>query len=91
MPVPVIKRIVDLRDADNITKICNEEGKPVIITRNGKTHFVIISEAQYEEYEDTKAKLELYEKLAEAEAEAETGFEGYLLEDVAQEFLEDLD
>ena len=91
MAVPVIRNITALRDTESIAAICNGEGKPVIITRNGQTHLVIISEAQFEEYENGRVRLELYEKLAEAETEAETGFEGHPIEDVAKELLSDLD
>ncbi|XEQ94166.1 hypothetical protein SCACP_30640 [Sporomusa carbonis] len=66
-------------------------GGPVIITNNGRTQLVIISEAQFEEYENLKARLDLYEKLAEAEAEANAGFEGHRLADVAKELMADLD
>lgn len=91
MTVPVIRNITALRDTESIAAICNGAGNPVIITRNGQTHLVIISETQFEEYENGRLRLELYEKLAEAEAEAEAGFEGYLLEDVAKELLTKLD
>lgn len=90
MPIPIVKPITELRDTEVITELC-KQGKPVIITRNGVTNFVIISESQYEEYENNKARLELYEKLAEAEAEAETGFEGHSFRDVAKELLSDLE
>jgi PHD/YefM family antitoxin component YafN of YafNO toxin-antitoxin module len=100
MPAPIVRPIRDLRDTDTIKKFCNE-GRPVIITRNGITNFIIIGEAQYEEYEalkeqqneftTAKARLELYELLAEAEAEEKSGFEGHLLSEVRQELLADLD
>lgn len=76
MVVPLVKPIKELRDTKTIALICNEQGRPVIITNNGRTHLVIISEAQFGEYENLKARIDLYEKLAEAEAEANTGFEG---------------
>jgi plasmid stabilization system protein ParE len=44
-----------------------------------------------EEYENLKARLDLYEKLAEAEAEVNRGFEGHRLADVAKELMKDLD
>lgn len=90
MAVPVIKTITEMRDSESIAQICNEQGKPVVITRNGQMHLVVISPALYEEYEAMKIRLELYEKLAEAEAEAETGFEGHLLDDVMTELMADL-
>ncbi len=90
MRVPVVKPIKELRDTKTIAAICNEQGRPVIITNNGRTQLVIISEAQFEEYENMKARLDLYEKLAEAEAEANTGFEGHCLSDVAKNLMADL-
>ena len=91
MVIPVIRTITDMRDSENISKICNEQGKPVVITRNGQMHLVVISPALFEEYEAMKIRMELYEKLAEAEAEAESGFEGHLLADTMKELMADLE
>jgi len=91
MAVPVIKTITEMRDSENIAQICNEQGKPVVITRNGQTYLVVISAALFEEYEAMRVRLELYDKLAEAEAEAKTGFKGYPLDDVMNELMADLD
>lgn len=90
MALPVIKTITEMRDSESIARICNEQGKPVVITRNGQTYLVVLSARLFEEYEEMKVRLELYEKLAEAEAEAETGFEGYLLGDVMNDLMTDL-
>lgn len=91
MATPVVKPITELRDTKAIASICNEQGRPVIITNNGRTHLVIISESQFEEYENLKTRIELYEKLSEAEAEANAGVAGHLLADVAKELLADMD
>ncbi|MDX9871118.1 MAG: type II toxin-antitoxin system Phd/YefM family antitoxin [Clostridia bacterium] len=99
MPAPIVKPIKDLRDTDTIKQFC-DEGRSVIITRNGKTNFVIIGESQYEEYETLKeqkrdydlaqARLELYQLLAEAESEEAEGKKGRLLKDVHKNLLADL-
>ena len=90
MALPVIKTITDLRNSDEMADICNNKGNPAIITRNGKALLVLISAALFEEYEAMKVRLDLYEKLAVAEAEAETGFDGHLMDDVFNELMADL-
>ena len=99
MPAPIVKPLKDLRDTDTIKKIC-DEGRSVIITRNGITNFVIIGQSQFEEYEAlkeqkrnydlAKARLELYQLLAEAESEETEGIKGRLLKDVRRDLLADL-
>ncbi len=69
--MPLIRPTSDLRNRFNeISKICHESGEPVFITKNGRGDMVVMSLATYERQE---ALLELYQKLAEAEAEAATG------------------
>lgn len=99
MPAPIVKPIKDLRDTDTIKEFC-DQGRTVIITRNGVTNFVIIGQSQYEEYEAlkelrkdydiAKAKLELYQLLADAESEEASGSKGHLLKDVRKDLLADL-
>lgn len=66
--MPIIKPISDLRNNFNtISEICHEGAEPVYITKNGKGDMVVMSMALYEEQQ---AKLELYQKLLEAESQS---------------------
>jgi len=63
--------ISDLRNNFNeISEICHKEAEPVYITKNGKGDLVVMSIAYFEQIQ---AKLNLYEKLAVAEAEKANG------------------
>lgn len=66
--MPIIKPISDLRNNFNlISEICHKEGQPVFMTKNGQGELVVMSLALYEKQQ---AQLELYQKLAEAEAQS---------------------
>jgi prevent-host-death family protein len=72
--MPNIRPISDLRNNSNeISEFCKETREPVFITKNGVGDMVVIS---MEVYERQQAQLELYAKLAEAEAEAASGAPG---------------
>jgi prevent-host-death family protein len=72
--MPTIRPISDLRNhANEISDFCKSTWEPVFITRNGTGDMVIMS---MEAYERCQAQLELYAKLAEAEAQAATGENG---------------
>jgi len=64
--MPEIRPIKDLRNTNEISKLCHERNEPVYITKNGYGHLVVMS---METYKEKLAKAELYEKLAEAEIE----------------------
>ena len=64
--MPEIRPIKDLRNTNEISKLCHEQNEPVYITRNGYGHLVVMS---METYKEKLAKADLYEKLAEAEME----------------------
>ncbi len=53
-----------------ISQMCSESTEPVYITKNGYGEMVIMSMRAYEE---KLAKLDVYAKLAEAEAEIREG------------------
>jgi prevent-host-death family protein len=73
MNMPQIKPISDLRNNfKEISKLVHEQNEPVFITKNGYGDMVVLS---MEEYERQQARLELYQKLAEAEDEAAQGAE----------------
>ena len=72
--MPNIRPISDLRNSANeISDYCKATREPVFITRNGSGDMVIMSVDMYERRE---AQLELYAKLAEAEAAAAEGDRG---------------
>ena len=65
--MPNIRPISDLRNNSNeISEFCKATNEPVFITKNGVGDMVVLS---IEMYERQEAQLELYAKLAEAEAE----------------------
>jgi prevent-host-death family protein len=66
--------ISDMRNKSNeISDLCKATREPVFITKNGVGDLVIMS---METYELQQARLDLYAKLAEAEAEAANGETG---------------
>ncbi len=72
--MPNIRPITDLRNSSNeISEFCRRTREPVFITKNGIGDMVVMS---LEVYERQQAQLELYAKLAEAEAEIANGDEG---------------
>lgn len=72
--MPDIRPISDLRNkANEIADFCKDSREPVFITRNGTGEMVIMS---MEMHERREAQLELYAKLAEAEAEVAAGETG---------------
>jgi len=69
--MPKIRPISDLRNnANEISEFCHKEREPVFITKNGVGDMVVMS---IETYERQQALIELYGKLAEAEAEIANG------------------
>ena len=72
--MPNIRPISDLRNNSNeISEFCRTSRDPVFITKNGVGDMVVLS---IEMYERQQAQLELYAKLAEAEAEIASGVDG---------------
>jgi PHD/YefM family antitoxin component YafN of YafNO toxin-antitoxin module len=66
--MPNIRPMSDLSDnATEISDFCKLANEPVFITRNGASDMVVMS---VEMYERREAQIDLYAKLAEAEAEA---------------------
>ena len=65
-----IRPISELRNNFNdVASLCNEEGE-VFITRNGYGAYVLMT---MDAYEEQKARLSLYHKLDEAEAQLRSG------------------
>lgn len=73
--MPVIKSISSLRNKTReIASICHDQDEPVYLTTNGEGDLVVMS---IEHYEKLKAKTELFEKLAVAQAQAAAGVKGF--------------
>lgn len=70
--MPQIRPIKDLRNTTEISELCHMSKEPIYITKNGYGDMVIMS---MDTYEKTLAKLELYQKIAEAEAQIRNGEE----------------
>lgn len=70
--MPEIRPIKDLRNTTEISELCHQTKEPLFITKNGYGDMVVMS---METYENSLAKLELYEKLAQAETQIKNGDE----------------
>jgi PHD/YefM family antitoxin component YafN of YafNO toxin-antitoxin module len=70
--MPEIRPIKDLRNTTEISELCHQIKEPVFITKNGYGDLVVMS---LETYEKSIGKLELYQKLAEAEVQLKNGEE----------------
>jgi len=68
--MPTIVPITDLRNTTGISELCHSQPEPVFITKNGYGDLVIMSIATYEKQ---LALLEVYQKLEEAEEQANDG------------------
>ena len=72
--MPIIRPISDLRN--NFTKISetvHSDDEPVFLTKNGVGDMVVMS---LDHYEKQLARLELYQKLSEAQDEIKSGAKG---------------
>jgi PHD/YefM family antitoxin component YafN of YafNO toxin-antitoxin module len=73
--MPIIKPISSLRNQTrNIASLCHEQNEPVYLTTKGEGDLVVMS---IEHYERLKARVELFEKLAVAQAQAAAGEKGF--------------
>jgi prevent-host-death family protein len=73
--MPIIKPISTLRNQTrNIASLCHEQNEPVYLTTNGEGDLVVMS---IEHYEKLKARIELFEKLAVAQAQSAEGGKGF--------------
>jgi len=72
--MPIIKSISSLRNhAREISALCHKEKEPVFLTTNGESDLVVMS---MDHYERMKAELDLFEKLAVAQAQSAAGDRG---------------
>ena len=73
--MPIIKSISSLRNRTrDIASLCHEQDEPVYLTTNGEGDLVVMS---IEHYDKLKARVELLEKLAAAQAQTATGRERF--------------
>lgn len=68
--MPKIIPIRDLKNTSEISQMCKEAAEPIYITKNGYGDMVIMS---VEMYEKKLSLLDVYNKLAEAEAQIAEG------------------
>ena len=75
--MPLIKPISDLRNkANEISDLAHKSNEPIFITRNGEGDMVVMSIAQYSKLQ---LKLDLFGKLAVAQAQRASGDRGRTL------------
>ena len=86
--MPQIRPIKYLRNTAEISELCHQSNEPVFITKNGYGDLVVMS---IEAYEKSLAKLELYQMLAEAEAQIKKGEELFCAEEVFEKLREKYD
>jgi prevent-host-death family protein len=81
--MPVIKPISDLRNkANEISELAHRSDEPIFITKNGEGDLVVMSMAHYG---NLQKKLELYGKLAVAQAQKAAGDRGRTLAEVMKD------
>jgi len=81
--MPIIKPISSLRNKTReIASMCHEQDAPVYLTTNGEGDLVVMSIAHYERM---KARMELFEKLAAAQAQVAAGAKGRSLSQVMRD------
>jgi len=81
--MPVIKPISDLRNkANKISDLAHRSDEPIFITKNGEGDLVVMSLAHYG---NLQRKLDLYGKLAIAQAQKAAGDTGRSLSQVMKD------
>jgi prevent-host-death family protein len=81
--MPIIKAISDLRNkANEISDLAHQSNEPIFITKNGEGDMVVMSMAQYSKLQ---LKLDLFSKLAVAQAQKASGDRGRTLSQVMKE------
>jgi prevent-host-death family protein len=81
--MPIIRAISDLRNkANEISDLAHESNEPIFITKNGEGDMVVMSIAQYSKLQ---LKMDLFSKLAIAQAQKASGDRGRTLSQVMKE------
>lgn len=81
--MPIIKPISDLRNkANRISELAHKSDEPIFITKNGEGDMVVMSMTQYSK---NQLKLDLFSKLAVAQAQRANGDKGRSLSAVMKD------
>ena len=81
--MPLIKPISDLRNkANDIADLAHRSDEPIFITKNGEGDLVVMSLAHYG---NLQRRLDLYSKLAVAQAQKAAGDKGRSLSQVMKD------
>ena len=81
--MPLIKPISDLRNkANEISELARKSNEPIFITRNGEGDMVVMSMAQYSRLQ---IKIDVFGKLAVAQAQRASGDKGRSLSQVMKD------
>jgi len=81
--MPLIKPISDLRNkANEISELARKSDEPIFITKNGEGNMVVMSMAHYNKLQ---LKLDLFSKLAVAQAQRASGDKGRTLSQVMKD------
>lgn len=81
--MPIIKPISDLRNkANEISELAHHSDEPIFITKNGEGDMVVMSMGQYSKMQ---LKLDLFSKLAVAQAQRSSGDKGRTLSHVMKD------
>jgi len=81
--MPLIKPISDLRNrANEISDLAHKSNEPIFITRNGQGDMVVMSMSQYSKLQ---LKIDLFGKLAVAQAQRAAGDKGRSLSQVMKD------
>jgi len=82
--MPNIRPLSDLRNnTTDISNLAHSGREPVFITKNGYADLVVMS---IDTYEQSLAKLEVYDKLAQSQAEVESGEKLFTLDEVFNKY-----
>lgn len=81
--MPLIKPISDLRNkANEVSELARKSDEPIFITKNGEGDMVVMSMAHYSKLQ---LKLDLFSKLAVAQAQRASGDKGRTLSQVMKD------
>lgn len=86
--MPQIIPIKELRNTNEISRLCHEKDEPIFITKNGYGDMVFMS---METYERNMARTDLFNKIAEGENDLKKGDlieSGSALKNLRKEFFE---
>ncbi len=87
--MPVIKPISDLRNkANELSELAHKLNEPIFITKHGEGDMVLMSMAQYGRLQ---LQLDLFSKLAVAQAQIASGDQGRTLSQVMKDIRHRLD